>query len=333
MAAEGRSVLLVGCGQMGSRHLQAVACLGEVVAQVQVVDPNPRALQLGRERLKEISSERTAAQEIRWLGSIRQVTGRPDLCIVATHAKDRERIVQAVAEETGVRAFLLEKIVTQTVEAYEALIRLSRERELSVWVDCQGRGHPFHRQLKQLFKTGEPVSMAVTGGNHGLATNGVHAADLFAFYSQASEIQEAGSNVDPILHPSKRGGELFDLSGTLRGFTKNGSQFTLTYHPGRPDHEHFSIASPSVRCVADHLQQWAALSEEASGWVWRPMEILENFWVSRMTRQFAREILRTGRCDLPTLEEAFAAHRFILESLRPHFNQLLNEERPLCPVT
>ncbi|MDP3766469.1 MAG: hypothetical protein Q8S13_00505, partial [Dehalococcoidia bacterium] len=54
--------------------------------------------------------------------------------------------------------------------------------------------------------------------------------------------------------------------------------------------------------------------------------------VSRMTTGFVDEILASGRCARPTLEEWGVAHRFVLSELQPHFNkQLGTGDR--CPVT
>jgi len=39
------NILLIGCGQLGSRHLQAIAALPEI-GQIEVLDPNPQALEV-----------------------------------------------------------------------------------------------------------------------------------------------------------------------------------------------------------------------------------------------------------------------------------------------
>ena len=43
---KGHRILIVGCGELGTRHLQAVASLNEVV-EIEVVDPRPEGLELG----------------------------------------------------------------------------------------------------------------------------------------------------------------------------------------------------------------------------------------------------------------------------------------------
>ena len=64
-------VLIAGCGQLGSRHLQAVATLTGVDS-IDVFDPRPEAL-----------------------------------CVVATLALGRTALVREIADRLGYRAFLL----------------------------------------------------------------------------------------------------------------------------------------------------------------------------------------------------------------------------------
>lgn len=301
------------------------------VAAIDVVDPRPESLALGRARLEE-APDRKRGIEIRWLSSLDDASGG-DLCIVATQAEGRCRLVREVAERLGYRKFLLEKIVAQSVDELERLVAFCKAQGLSAWVNCKTRAYPFHQRVKQLLDPAEPIVFSVMGGNHGLANNGVHAADLFAFYDGADHIRRAGAWIDPTVHPSKRGKDVCDLSGTLVGTTEKGSRFTLTYTADHTAIEHLSLMTPRYRCVVDHIQRWAVESDAASGWRWRAVPFEGELLVSQMTKRFAAQILSSQPCELPTLEASLVAHRFILGALQPHFSRLLERSVELCPVT
>lgn len=322
-------ILIVGCGQLGSRHLQAVASLPQV-REIEVVDPRPEALQLGRERLAE-TPERCPATQVRWLSSLEGASRGGALCIVATQAQGRAQLVRQAADTRGYTRFLLEKLVAPSIAECEELADESRARGLSVWVNCQTRAYPFHQRVKAKLDPGEPMVLSVVGGNLGLATNGIHNVDLFVFYDGASRIDSAGSSIDPMLHKTSRG--QWDLSGTLQASTEKGSRFTLTYAGDHRLSEQLSIGSRRYRCVVDHTQRWAVESDAASGWAWRPVPFEDEILVSRMTRTFASEILAAGRCELPTLEESLVSHRFLLGELQPHFSRLMERELACLPVT
>ena len=323
----------MGCGQIGSRHLQAVSSLPHV-REIEVVDSRPDALALGRQRLAEVP-DRQPSTKYKWLPSIDEASDGGDLCIVATQAKGRCQLVRQIADALGYSGFLLEKVVSQSAYEYEDLMQFTEDRGISAWVNCKSRAYPFHKRVKQLLDPSEPIIFSVVGGNHGLANNGIHAADLFAFYDEAGCIESAGSHIDPVLHPSRRGNGVYDLSGALHGYTEKGSYFTLFYGRDHEQWEHISIGTRRYRCVIDHLKRTAYESDEASGWEWRqvPEPLDDGVLISHMTRQFASDILSSGCCELPTLEECAVAHRFMLGELQPHFSRLLDKEAELCPVT
>ena len=45
------------------------------------------------------------------------------------------------------------------------------------------------------------------------------------------------------------------------------------------------------------------------------------------------DILKSNYCLLPSLEDSFVAHEFILDALIPHFEQITGEVLESCPVT
>ena len=324
-------VLIVGCGQLGSRHLQAIATLPQV-HEVEVVDPLPAALELGRSRLAEVAT-RNPSTVYRWLSSLEDASHDGDLCIVATQADVRCQLVKQVADSLGYSRFLLEKLVAQSVRDYEDLMRFAVERTLSVWVNCKTRLHPSHKRVKAHLDPAEPITFSVIGGNHGLINNGIHVADLFAFYDGARHIDSAGSRIDPLLHPSKRGNGMFDLSGSLHGYSEKGSRFMLSFAASHDGPMHYTILSPRYRAIVDDRMKWIHESSADSGWSWQAVPFEANLMVSQMTKTFAVDILSSGQCGLPSLEECYPAHRFMLGELLSHFNRLLGRESDRCPAT
>lgn len=324
-------VLIVGCGELGSRHLQAVASLPQV-GEIEVIDPRPEALARGRERLAEVP-DRQPSTICRWLSSIEEASKGGDLCIVATQADVRCEVVRQVAGSFGYASFLLEKMVAQSVRDYEELMRLAEARSLGVWVNCKQRAEPLHRAIKGKVNPSEQITMSVVGGNHGLATSGIHSADLFVFLDRASHIYSSGSKIDQVLHPSKRGAQVFDLSGTLHGFSEKGSRFALSFMATSKSPDHVSIVTPRYRWIIDRQFRWVFESSADCGWSWNQIPLENNLMVSNMAKAFAADILSKGNCELPTLQECFPAHDFILSALQPHFNKLLGKELDRCPVT
>lgn len=322
-------VLVVGSGQLGTRHMQAVLRLPEVEA-VDVVDPSEASLALGRERLAEAGE---TAAVVRFLPALEDAAEAPDLAVIATQAAGREELFERVVEATGVRRVLLEKVVAQSVAGYERMLGFAESAGVSAWVNCKSRAYGVHARIKSLLEPSLPVTMTDVGGAHGLGNNGVHAADLFAFYTGCDRIAPVGDAVEERLLPSKRGPEVSDLAGAIYGAAAGGSNLAIVFEGGHTAPDTVTVQQAGARWVVDHFTKTAWESREADGWRWTPLPVDEDWAVSRMTADFARDIVSKGACALPTLAEAYPGHRFILESLLPHFNRLLGRDSDVCPIT
>jgi hypothetical protein len=325
----GKRVLIVGCGEIGSRHLQAVCALPEV-AEIEIVDGRSDSLELGRARVAEVS-DRQPHISFRWLPALDEASRSGDLCIVATRADVRCQVVAEIARRLSYRNFLIEKLVAQSVTDYEELIRVSQNRGLAVWVNCKKRVHGTHVHVKSRLNPEEPLLFSAIGGNHGLVTNGVHAADIFVFYDNASAIRPGVSRIDPVLHRTKRG--LFDLSGTVCGYTDKGSSFTLSYAAEHMAPDVFSICSPRYRAIVDDTTKRVFESSAETEWNWEQVIVDANWNISYMTRSLASDVLTHAKCQLPTLMDCYPAHEFILTQVKPHFERLLGVGVEHCPAT
>lgn len=324
-----KRVLLVGCGQIGSRHLQAVSCLKDV-GYVDVVDCHDGSLSLGQTRLKDVA-DANAAIVYRWLKAVAISSHNADLCIVATSAQGRVELVKEIFEKTGVSQFIIEKLVTQSLVEYQELMVFAQRHDLKIWVNCPTRAYSIHQYIKSKIDHRQPLLFSQIGGNFGLACNGIHYADLFLFYDGGNEIRPAGISIDPILHPSKRGKDFFDLSGVLTGHTSKGSKMILSYAADHLLPDVVTIMTKQARFMVDIIGGWA--QESIDGQPWQKIGIESKTNVSYTTQIFCEDIFSCRTCALPTLEECWPAHQYILTVLLPHFNQLLKVENQFCPAT
>jgi len=326
-----KRVLVVGCGQLGSRHLQAAASLNGI-DEIHIFDPNPDSLNMGKRRLEEIS-DLNQKISFKWFNELKEVPAGGDLCVVATQAKGRPALIKQIARELSYKKFLIEKIVAQSAGEYQDLIDFCRSNKISVWVNCKTRVYCIHKYIKSKLNPQEPIVFTDIGGNHGLGNNGTHTVDLFVFYDEAKKVKSGEHRIDSILHPSKRGKEVFDLSGSLFGFTDKGSQLFVSFAVEHSNPGLISIISKSGRFVVDHFQKFAYESYSDDEGQWHRIPIDEDWDVSAMSKTFISDILLKGSCELPTLECCFPAHEFIIEGLLPHFNRLLSVEADHCPIT
>lgn len=326
-----KRILLVGCGQLGSRHLQAISALEEVT-EVIVVDPAKESILLGRKRIAEVQNGNPRIRYV-WLESLNETIAPGELCIIATHSTKRPQLIKEVAE-LGYKNFIIEKIVAQSVKEYEDLLGFSSEAALSIWVNCQCRTYQINRYIKSKIKPDESLSMANIGGNQGLASAGIHYADLFLFFDGSKELKTLTVSVDPILHTTRRSKDLYDLSGILAARSERGSTLLISYAQTNMGPDYMSIMSPSYKCIIDQYSKLTAYESSIdTQWSWKQVPIEEEYYISKSEGKIISDVLKKGSCDLPTLEQSFPAHKFILEALLPSFNRLLKKNTDHCPVT
>lgn len=324
-----KKILLIGCGQIGSRHLQAICCLREI-KEIHIVDSNPDALALGKGRVQEVK-ERNLDTRLFWHERLNPLVAKGDLCIMATQAKGRADLIELVSGQYGYGNFLIEKMATQSIGEYHRLMDFALEKQLKIWVHCQTRNYEVHKYVKSCLDPSQSIYFSEAGGNWGLGCNGIHYADLFLYCDNASEIIPVGNSVDPILHSSKRGRDLYDLSGALYGRSKKGSQFILSYDRHHMNADVVTIISPRGRFLVDIFNGWAM--QCLDGAHWEAIGTKESFLVSQTSKLIVHDILFKSKCGLPTLEECLPSHEFILTQLQPHFNRLLKRDLDYCPMT
>jgi predicted dehydrogenase len=324
-------ILIIGCGQIGSRHLQAVATL-ENISEVHIVEPSDQAVQVAKTRLADVKGINKNIK-FSWFQELNDYSAGGDICIIATTAKVRPMALKAAAGSLKYRKFILEKIVCQSAGEYSDLMQFIFKSGIQAWVNCQTRAYAIHKYIKSCISGTGPIMFANTGGNWGLACNGIHYADLFIFYDGTDKISAAGAKIDAIIHSSKRGPDVFDLSGSLYGYSDKGSHCTISYAPHHMAPDLVTVSNDKFRFVVDHIRGIAYESRADKNWEWRRIPIEENLMVSSISRKLVSDILEGKNSGLPTLAESFPAHSYILDGLLPHFNKLLKTENKFCPVT
>lgn len=286
-------VAVVGAGQLGSRHLQALARLSRP-ARVWVSDPSPAALETAAARWKEAAPG--AGLSADFSGRLPQSL---DCAIVATDAAAREAAVSGLLKGRAVRYLILEKLLAQSPEGLRRLEALLGGAK--AWVNCPRRLWPAYRALKPAL----PLDLAVTGTGWGLASNAVHFLDLAAYYTGRADWTLDGSGLSREEEPSKRPG-FVELHGSLSARCGE-HRVRLESVPGP---RRFTVSVGG-----------AAVSEDGA-----PKQ-------SELTHAVVEDLLARGDCGLAPFAESAALHAPFLETLRAHWRAVKDARAECCPVT
>lgn len=321
-------ILLIGAGQLGSRHLQGLLKLKEKQT-IFVLDPSAQSLTLAKQRSEEIDHK----HEVRYVEEWDSLPSELDLTIIATNSNIREQLTTQLLEGFSVRYLILEKVLFQQIGSYERIGKLIKRKNVKVWVNHPRRMFDHYRDIQQTIQaSNEPIIFNLVGGNWGLGCNGLHFIDFFTYLTK-SEIEEIDTDwLDNIIYDSKRQGYI-EFTGTLKGRTKNNDYFTICSFQGETSPVTMTISSTSNRWL---IQEGASsrifyLSKDDN---FRGNETWFNMdFQSSLTTKLVLDIFNTGSCYLPTYEEASCSHVQFIEVLLKKYNMITDLNTTICPIT
>lgn len=320
--------LIIGAGQLGSRHLQGILKL-EIEQTIYVVDPSIESLNVAKTRANEITHQHS----IYYLSSWDELPKQFDLVIVATGANVRAKVITQLLNGFSVKNLVLEKVLFQDLESYNTIELLLKKTKTPTWVNHARRMANYYDQIKTIISgTKEKVSFNIIGGNWGLACNALHFIDLCAFLSSSSVESLDMEWVDQTVLESKRKG-CIEFTGSLRGTLKNGNNFIITSLNDELSDVTVSISSNSNRWIVQEAgaQKIIHLSKE-NGF----NEIVTKFtteFQSVLTERIAQDIFDKGYCNLPTYEEACESHIPFIEATLKKYTEISGVKTNICPIT
>jgi hypothetical protein len=325
-AAARARIAVIGCGNIGSRALQALAKI-EAPATIHVVDPVPAALAKARERVAELGP--AAKAKVVYAETTAALPEAIDLALVATCADTRRVTLEALLDRAQVRALVLEKFLFQRADDYAAVGERLAKAGTRCWVNLVRRAWPGYQALKRALGGDTRVEMQALGPDFRLASNAIHYIDLYGYLTGAHVSDYDASGIDREPMQSRRA-EFRELSGILRGAGAEGRRVTLASH--RESKLPFTIQffTPALHWILRELEKKAWCASAETGWQWRETDFA-TLDMSAMTGAYA-EILERGTSALPSFDESAKDHLKLLAV----YNRLwfgAEGARAACPIT
>lgn len=322
------TILIIGAGQLGSRHLQGCLRLDKTF-DIYVLDSSEQSLEIARERAKEIPYTHRVNYTTNW----NNLPSEFYIVIIATGANVRAKIVTKLLEEFKVKKLILEKILFQDLKSYEQIRLLIDRTKTPTWVNHPRRMFNHYEQIKEIIsETKEKAIIHVTGGNWGLACNALHFIDLFAFLTGQSLEELDMDWIDQIIHESKRVNYI-EYTGSVKGRMKDGSSFVISSVVGEISDIMVQISTNSNRWIVlegnskkvIHLSKQNDFIEETSYFI--------PEFQSTLTTKIVHEILEKGKCRLPTYDEAAISHTMFIDAALKKYIEITKIKTDICPIT
>ena len=316
------NILIIGAGQIGSRHLQGL--IGESLdLNITVVDTSSFSLDSAKVRWIEEGGDKSN-HKIKWCEAISKNIKSLDLVIVATSSRGRAELVEQVALSVNVNYWVFEKVLAQSKQELD-LIKYATNRAKGAWVNTPKRLMNWYKQLKIKFSNQKPLRIKKTGGLWGLACNSIHYIDLIIWWTGESLLSVNTSRLDPIWFKSKRAG-YFEVSGELLINFSGGTELILQSYS--------NVVEDIMYIELADKKNW--IIDESKGIAFESKKDILNGQLelqSRMTGPMVAKILTHGICELPTLKESFEQHTIFLDAMLNHWNLSNNYDDNIIPIT
>lgn len=323
-----KKIVLIGAGQLGSRHLQGLA-KSDLEISIEVVEPFEGSRNTAKERFEEIPSNEKILK-IDFLENISQLSENLDLVIVATNADVRYKVVKELLENKKVKNLVLEKVLFQRTSEYKEIEELLSKINTKCWVNHTRRMFPFYKNLKKELIGSKNINFSVSGGAWGLGCNGLHFLDCFSYLADEQKIELDTTFLNKKLYETKREGfkEVNGLiSGKLGACTFSISCLAQTTAPIQ-----FNISSDILSITIDEANGWNRMANKEFNWKQDTREEKIIYFQSELTNILLNDIFNDN-CSLPTYSEAMNLHINYLTMLIEHINSFSQTKYDYCPIT
>lgn len=314
-------VLIIGAGQLGSRHLQGVK-LAQHPLDIWVSDVNEESLRIAEERYNQVTS--SVAHQVHFVTNMDEVPFEIDVAIIATGSMPRANIVKYLLQTHNVFYMVLEKFLFPRMAEYDEIEKLIAKYGVKTYVNCTRRMWGMYEFIKQHLDHTYPVKMALYGGDWGLCCNSIHYIDIFMYLTDSKEYQLNIEGLIPEIRPSKREGYI-ELAGKEFITVPNGSQLSLAADP------EYTGASA---CMIDNGKTHIIINESKGQVQINDIEYeIPVLYQSALSGKLVDELLTIGSCKLTTYNESAKYHKIFLAQLLPFVNDITGKNSDTCPIT
>lgn len=323
-----RKVLIIGAGEIGSRHLQGIAGVKENLS-ISVIDPSIDSLNLSKKRFFEVQKENNE-HVISFSQNLSQMENL-DLAIIATSSNVRKKVFLDLLEYGIPKYIIFEKFAFQKHNDFYEISRLLKKNKIRAWVNCPNRTFPSYKNIKKKLTNTKEIFMCVAGGNWGLASNSIHYLDLFSYLIDSSNIKIASSEIDKTLYKSKREG-FYELGGEILFKSEFNSSLFLRDIKSSKRSVNITISTEEFNVNIDESSSSCTIQSANNLW----KHEINGFSIpfqSTLTTELADHLLNTGKCELIDFNDSIDLHSILLKLFLDKFNKRLEEQIDYCPIT
>jgi len=323
-----KNIVVIGAGQLGSRHVQGLK-LGGFSFNLYVVDPSKEALDLVGERFTEIGGNEEVEIFLYLMTTTDCLPSTIDLLIIATSSIPRFEIFKLITDDYSVYNIVFEKFLFPDLSHYDLTNDILNDKQIKAWVNCPRRYYNYYKEIKNLIEDNSEVFMSVEGGEWGLGCNSIHFLDIFSYLVNEQRF-DVKTTLDVGVMDSKREGYV-EFTGKIQVDTLKGDRLVLIAEQNSGDAPKIIIETSIMIFTIDEAKKIMIVENKETGR--KSTKDIDVFYQSQLSGIFAADILLSENCLLTTFGNSSMLHKVLLKPFIDHFNKNYGKSGNYCPIT
>jgi hypothetical protein len=172
-----KTILLVGCGQIGYRHFESLLD-NKFIENIDILEKQ----KINKRIKSKINLNKNI--DINFLNNINSLKKNYDLVIFATTSSNTFDIFYKLVKKCTIKNILFEKITFSKLHHYDMATKILERKKINSWVNCSNAYQTYFLFLKKKIKTNKPFNLTIDSMNDNFISNFIHLYDLFTNLSK-----------------------------------------------------------------------------------------------------------------------------------------------------
>ena len=321
------NILVLGCGKIGSRHIQSLA-ESKHGLRLHAADKSDDSLVRVQNIFNNVSHKNKQTKLI-ITKDISKIKDQVDIVIIASNSNVRAKLIQSVLDNLNPRHIILEKVLFSKSDDYKRFEKIFEQINAKVWVN-QYMGYEFSF-LSKYINTNDKFDMKVSG-NWGLCCNSVHFIEIFHHLCGRLPLNFIDCSFSDHYEKSKRDG-YYELFGTIKIASSQNHELILDCNPNEDE----SIKILEINTESYKLKDIWVSEHHNCNYITKDGENFSERHYSRRqserTLEIVESLMKNDNCNLPLYSYSSYHHLLILDEFKKKFIQLGIDVNDGVPIT
>ena len=301
-------ILLVGCGNIGSRHLQGLL-KSKIKSKIFIIEKSKKAVLNAKKRISD-TNVRLSTKNI-YFNKKKIKHFFFDLIICATPSKDRLKLFKKLVKDYNFKNIILEKIAFQNSEDFEEALNLVNKNNKKCWVNCSRRQQKVYQFLRSKLLKSRILKIEVLGNDWNIGSNSVHFFDLFLFLS--NKFKKFTVKESNLLKVKSKHRNYFEFNGRL--ILKSNNDEIILDNTRKRNDIIIIIKTPKLTIYVNETKEKITLIKNKKQII-KKINFLKQ---SDLSGKTIEDLKKTNKINLPTLKESSYSHDLVYMSFNNYF--------------